>query len=78
MNVHLTDPLTLEMVQEAATHLAKSERGRSALRQLLMWLDFDGCSLDSTNKDCVLTALLGVFGKFPGSGRDAMRNALGE
>lgn len=62
---------------EAATHLSKTTRGRNALRALLAWLDDDGLGLDFTNKEAVLTLLAGAFGSYPGTARDAMREALG-
>ena len=61
----------------AAEQLSQSEKGRNALRRLLDWLDDDGLSLDGANKGAVLTLLNAAFGSYPGSARDAMREALG-
>ncbi len=61
---------------DCADHLSKSDKGREALRAILAWLDAGGCSLDIDNQNAVLTLLSGAFGRFPGSSRDAMREAL--
>jgi hypothetical protein len=62
---------------EAARQLAKSEKGRQALRAVLDWLDADGCSLDAVNQEAVFVLLAGAWGGFAGTARDAMREALG-
>ncbi len=61
---------------DAANHLALSDKGRNAMRHVLVWLDEDGLSLDFTNKEAVLTLLNGAWGKYAGTARDAMRDAL--
>lgn len=62
---------------DAAHHLSLTEKGRSALRHVLDWLDADGLSLDGVNKESIMTLLTGAFGEYPGTARDAMREALG-
>jgi len=71
----LTD-VTVEDLIDAAQHLAKSAKGRDALRAILKWLDDSGIGLDHENKKAVFTLMFGAFGKFPGTARDAMRDAL--
>lgn len=63
---------------DCANHLAKSQKGRNAMKRLLAWLDDDGLSLDMVNKEAVLTLLNGAFGEYPGTARDVMRDALGQ
>lgn len=72
------DTLTIEDMHEAAKQLARSGRGRSALKALLAWLDTTGVGLDLENQEAVCTLLDGAWGPFTGSARDAMREALGE
>lgn len=60
----------------AAQQLAKSQRGRDALRRMLDWLDATGLGLDADNKAACLTLLDAAWGKYPMSARDAMREAL--
>ncbi len=62
---------------DAANRMARSTKGRNALNRLLDWLDDDGLSLDGENKAAVMTLLLGAFGSYPGTARDAMRDAVG-
>lgn len=62
----------------AARNLARTERGRNAMTRLLAWLDDDGLGLDIVNKESVLTLLNGAFNQYPGTARDAMREALGQ
>lgn len=70
------DPDEPQHLFDAANDLAKSNKGRSAMRHLLSWLDHDGLSLDFDNKERALTLLIGAFGSYPGTARDAMREAL--
>lgn len=64
-------------MRKAAQHLAKTERGREAMRVLLDWWDRGtGLGLDAVNQDCVLTLITAAWGPLPGSARDAMRDAL--
>ena len=63
-------------VTDAVRHLARTSRGRNALKRLLEWLDDDGLGLDMVNQEAVLTLLDGAWGKYPGTARDAMRAAL--
>jgi len=60
----------------AANQLGRTTKGRNALDHLLTWLDDDGLSLDGMNKEAALTLLNGAFGSYPGTARDAMRDAL--
>ena len=61
---------------DCANHLAKSAKGRSALIHILAWLDDTGLALDEVNKEAAMTLLMGAFGRYPGTARDAMRDAL--
>ncbi len=73
-----TEVESVQDLFEAARCLNKSSRGRNAMKRLLAWLDDDGLALDIVNKEAVLTLLTGAFGEYPGTARDAMRDALGE
>lgn len=73
-----TATVTGASIEAAVAQLNKTDRGRSAMRHMLGWLDDDGLGLDEKNKSAALTLLLGAWGTFPGSARDAMRDALGE
>jgi len=68
-----TDPLTA-----AAERLARSQRGRNAMRRVLDWLDDDGLGLDGGNKEAILCLLDAALHAHPMSARDAMRAALGD
>ena len=61
--------------QDAIHQLARSERGRHALRVLLDWLDDGGIALDQRNQQAVMTLLYDAWRR-PGSTRDLMRDAL--
>lgn len=63
---------------DCAKHLAKTEKGRSAITHILAWLDSDGLSLDQVNKEAALTLLMGAFDRYPGTARDVMRDALAQ
>jgi hypothetical protein len=71
-----TETLTIDDMTEAAQHLAKTQRGRNAMKVLLKWLDDDGLGLSDDNQIAVLQLLEGAWGPFAGSARDAMRGAL--
>lgn len=66
----------VEDLTHAARALARTERGRNALRRLLDWLDEDGLGLDFVGQEAALTLLEGAWGKYAHSARDAMRDAL--
>lgn len=59
-----------------AQQLAKSEKGRSALSHMLLWMRDDGLSLDFENKEAALYLLCAAFGSYPGTATDAMQDAL--
>lgn len=58
--------------------LAGSERGRSALKHLLAWLDDDGLGLDQRNQDAATCLLTLAWQGCAGSVRDAMRLVVDE
>jgi hypothetical protein len=61
--------------QQAIADLNKSDRGRNALRRMLVWLDDDGLGLDGVNQDAIVFLLREAWRR-PGSTRDLMRAAL--
>lgn len=63
--------------EQAIAQLAKSQRGRNALRRLLEWLDDDGLGLDQHNQEAVYQVLAAAWCA-PGSTRDLMREAIAE
>lgn len=65
-------------LRTAAQHLAKSDRGRDALRHVLEWLEASGLSLDERNQRAILTLLESAWGGWAGTARDAMHEALGD
>lgn len=65
-----------ELMKECIAQLAKSHVGRNAMRHMLQWLDEDGLLLDFDNRQALLTLLSMAWGKYAGSARDAMRDAL--
>lgn len=56
--------------------LSNSQKGRNAMRHVLEWMDDDGCALDYANQDAI-GALIALCWRYPGSTRDAMREAIG-
>ncbi|MBA4019177.1 MAG: hypothetical protein C0483_18580 [Pirellula sp.] len=65
------------IVTESIKRLSASERGKSAMRQVLAWLDNDGLSLDDSNKDAIVALLISAW-EHPGTVRDKMREAIGQ
>jgi hypothetical protein len=64
----MTSTLTAADLQEAAAHLSRTERGRSAMRYMLAWLNDDGLCLDCDNQFACLTLLEGAWGSYRGNG----------
>lgn len=69
--------MTENELRIAAKHLSQTGRGRSAMRHVLAWLDDDGISLDSPNRNAITVLLLGAWGPFPATARDVMRESIG-
>jgi hypothetical protein len=69
-------PMNGQDLIDAADRLVKTTRGRNAMDRLLTWLDDDGLGLDAASKTDVLTLVAGAFDRYPGTARDAMRDAL--
>jgi hypothetical protein len=57
--------------------LSKSAKGRNAMRHVLAWMDDDGLALDIHNQEAIW-ALIALCWRYPGSTRDAMREAVGQ
>lgn len=69
---------TQQDLTEAAQQLARSHRGRDALRRLREWMEEgEVLGLDQDNQDAVLTLLCGAWDGLPGSAREVIRDALG-
>jgi predicted component of type VI protein secretion system len=68
--------MTHDSLLKAARQLARTDRGRNAMRRLLEWLDDDGLALDAPNKEAILTLLAGAWGSYAMTARDEMRDAL--
>lgn len=62
----------------AAQQLAKSDKGRDALRRVLEWLEAGGLSLDGQNQQAILLLLEHAWGGKAGTVRDVMHEALGD
>mgnify|MGYP000851009578 CR=1 FL=1 len=62
---------------QCVKHLEKTERGRSAMRHILAWMDDAGLGLDTVNKEACITLIEGCW-RSPGTARDMMRNAINE
>ena len=67
-----------QAVGHAARHLAKSEKGRDALRRVLDWLEASGLSLDGQNQNAILELQRIAWEGWAGTVRDAMHKAIGE
>ncbi len=63
-------------LEAAAAQLARSERGRHALRDLLALLENGGVSLDGDNQRHVLCLLAGAWGSHAGTALTALRGAV--
>lgn len=63
--------------EEAIEQLAKSHRGRSAMRQLLAWLEDDGLGLDANNQEAVFALLDAAWGPKCGTALDMVREVVG-
>lgn len=61
-----------------AQQLAKSEKGRDALRRCVDWLEASGLSLDNRNQVAILRLLEAAWGEWAGTTRDVMHQALGD
>lgn len=69
--------LTIEDLEKAAGALARSERGRQALRDLRIFLLNGATGLDSENIAHVVTLLSGAWNGFSGSTPTVIGCALG-
>lgn len=67
---------TMTDIQDAVAQLAKSRKGRNAMRHVLAWLDDDGLALDEQNQEAISVLLQAAWSGLAGSSRDAMRAAL--
>jgi hypothetical protein len=70
------DRITETEVRRAVSMLARSERGRDAMRDALALLDNGGLGLDETGQVALITLLTAAFTAHPGFARDAMRDAV--
>lgn len=68
----------VDLLQRSARHLAKSEKGRDALRRVVDWLEASGLSLDQTNQECIRDLLDAAWGGMAGTAREVMHDALEE
>jgi hypothetical protein len=75
-NVITDRDLLEESIGFAARHLAKSDKGRDALRRVLDWLESSGLSLDGQNQNAILELQRLAFEGWAGTVRDAMHAAL--
>ena len=64
--------ITIEDLENAAGALARSSKGKRALRDLLALLDNGGVCLDLENQANVRTLLEGAWGEFAGTSREVM------
>lgn len=63
-------------IENAVRQLSRSVAGRNTLKALLAWLDDDGLSLDANNQFAVRVLLDAAWGRFAGTTRDLMREAV--
>jgi len=66
----------LRRLTAAIDQLGTSCRGRSALAQLLRWLEDDGLGLDQFNQDAVFVLLKAIWGRWPATARDMIQDVL--
>jgi hypothetical protein len=69
-------PTGVVHIDQAVRVLARSERGRQAMRDTLSMLDNGGISLDMSGQHALLSLIVAAFTTAPGSAREAMRDAL--
>jgi hypothetical protein len=65
-------------LRRAAQHLAKTDKGRDALRRVVDWLEASALSLDDMNKTAILLLLEGAWEGMAGTARELMHEALGD
>jgi hypothetical protein len=64
-------------LEQVIGQLSGSDRGRNAMRRILDWMDDDGLGLDMHNQTAALSLIAAAW-RFPGSARDAIREAISE
>jgi hypothetical protein len=67
-----------QAVRFACRHLAKSDKGRKALRAIVDWLEDSGLSLDGQNQNAILELQRMAWEGWAGTVREAMHAALGD
>lgn len=61
----------------AVAQLAKSRRGRNAMRRLLEWMeDDDGLGLDQSNQEAYVHLVYACWGPVCGTALDAIRDEV--
>jgi hypothetical protein len=78
MNAAAEREMVEPAVRYAARHLAKSDKGRKALRAVVDWLEDSGLSLDGQNQNAILELQRLAWEGWAGTVRDAMHEALGD
>lgn len=73
----MSDHISELDIDAAVKQLSRSERGRRALHDTLALLDNGAVSLDAVNQNSVLILLRAVWGAYPSTARNAIREELG-
>jgi len=71
-----TETINETEIRRAVSMLARSARGRDAMRDTLAMLDNGGIGLDQSGQIALVTLLTAAFTSHPGFARDAMREAV--
>ena len=67
---------SIEDLNRAVTNLNRSDNGRQAMRDLLIFLENGGISLDDENQRHVLCLLSGAWGSYAGTPLEALRGMV--
>lgn len=68
--------LSVDDLEKAVEQLNRSDKGRTAMRDLLAFLENGGISLDGNNQHHVLCLLSGAWGNYAGTTLEALRSAV--
>jgi hypothetical protein len=67
----------LAELRRAAEYLARTDKGRDAMRHVVRWLEASGLSLSTDNQECILLLIDQAWNGYAGTAREVMHDALG-
>ena len=68
--------VSTEDLEQAVDQLGRSDKGQRAMRDLLVFLENGGISLDADNQLHVLHLLSGAWGNYAGTTLEALRGVV--